>query len=434
MFMDYSGVIIPQPIALIDYNIHFPLIVEKSLDAGLNMSIYADKHSKPFVVVDWIFSMGYVNTRPELLPFIQAILFNNGTYKYNAKALREYVDFYGASLFLRVHANFSKLRLFVPNRYAQRLLALVEHIFNVDIMPNPQQFAILKNRILTQHAIQIEKNDYRAACELELALHGAKSPYNVGYNAEDLQSVEEIEVINFFQQLVREKLYHIFIAGKPMANLVQRLAQYFANYKPASYPERFAIPSSEIRLQNKHLPAYRSDENGTQVSIQMGCRIVDNDHEDFVGIKVLNTAFGGYFGSRLMQYIREQKGYTYGIYSEISSYLFHSNWEIHAQVNSEHRDQCIEDIYQCMRVLQTELIETEELLDIKNNLIRKLLKSLQNPLNIIHTYQQLLLKQKGLDDFSLYAEYIRQVSSAQLMQLAQRYLSPEAFVVITALG
>lgn len=424
---------IPQPYPLTELEIKLPDLQQLVLTRGLPISIYRDEFSKAFVVIDWVFNWGYVDGRAELVPFVQRILFNNGIKSYSPTELREYVDFYGASLNLGVSANFSQLRLFVPSRYALRLLQLVRALLSEEVLVNPKQFASLKTRIVTQHAIQLEKNDYRATRELNRALHGIKSPYNRGYSLEDLQKVEEAEVLDFLNQL-RGKLYHIFVAGKPSQSLVDRICQDFANKKPSSYPRAQAVPPMQITPYHKHLPAYIPEMKGNQVSIQMGRRIVHNEHADFWGLQILNIAFGGYFGSRLMQYIREEKGYTYGIYSNISSYLFHSNWRIRTKVNAEYRDLCIEDIGYCMRQLQTQAIQNEELQDVQNYLIKNTLKSIQNPIGVIHTYEQLALKRKDLRYFQQLVEYIRNIKSATLQSLAKKYLRPEDFVVITALG
>lgn len=424
---------LPSLKALTDIKIQLPPLEQKILAKGIPMSIYSDKHSKGFVLIDWMFSLGYVNTRPELVPFLAKILFTNGTSKYKPSELREYVDFYGATLYWSIYANFSQLYLFVPNRYVGKLLQLVEHIFEADIMDNPVQFANLKTRILAQYAIQVEKNDYRAARELTKALNGKTSPYNYDYSADSLAEVEQSEVIDFFRQL-RTQLYHIFIAGQPTASLLEQLEKSFAKHQRANYPKAQNIPDLHIPIFRKHLPAYREERNSSQVSIQMGCRLVQHNHQDFLGLQVLNTVLGGYFGSRLMQYIREEKGYTYGIYSNIASYLFHSNWQIRTQVNAEHRDQCIEDIIYCMQNLQKQSIDSTELTNIQNYLLKNLLKSLQTPLSIIHTYKQLFLRQKEIADFYRWADYIRQVTPQELQQLAQTYLQAEKFVTITALG
>lgn len=422
---------IPKPHPLTELKFQFPQPRQLATQLGLPLTIYRDAQSKAFVVIDWMFSLGYVNGCAAWVPFVQEVLFTHGSSRYSPAELREYVDFYGASLQLSVYANFSQLRLFVPSRYAPQLLALSCHLLSAKLNSKPKQFARLQARLLAQHRVQLEKNDYLASKELERSLHGPKSPYNSSYSLEDLQGVEESRVLEFFYSL-RSQLYQIFLSGKPTDSLIAKMLKSFAHLQPAPYPEAQFVPPRVVKVQHRHLPARHA--GGTQVSIQLGRRIVDHTHADAWGLQVLNTALGGYFGSRLMQSIREEKGYTYGIYSQIVSYLFHSNWQIRTQVNAEYRDLCIAEILKCMQTLHTQALAEHELLDVKNYLIKNLLKSMQNPLSIMHSYQQLFLKRKNLNYFQQWLNYIRQIDSATLQALAQKYLRAEQFSVITALG
>ena len=83
--------------------------------------------------------------------------------------------------------------------------------------------------------------------------------------------------------------------------------------------------------------------------MRIGCPMFGRQHEDFTGMYVLNTILGGYFGSRLMANIREDKGYTYNIYSSHDAMRYGGYFCVASDVGNEFVEDTVKQIYLEMR-------------------------------------------------------------------------------------
>jgi predicted Zn-dependent peptidase len=170
-----------------------------------------------------------------------------------------------------------------------------------------------------------------------------------------------------------------------------------------------------------------NDANGVQGAIRLARPFVSRHHPDFKGAQVLNTLLGGFFGSRLMDNIREDKGYTYGIYSFLQNHLQDSAWVVSTEAGREVCEATIQEVYLEMKKLREGTIPEDELMMVKNYLIGTILGDLDGPFQIIGRWKNLVLN--GLDKsyFEDSVRTIKQISGKELSELANRYLVEEDF-------
>jgi predicted Zn-dependent peptidase len=144
-------------------------------------------------------------------------------------------------------------------------------------------------------------------------------------------------------------------------------------------------------------------------------------------MQVLNTLFGGFFGSRLMSNIREDKGYTYVIHSYFQNHIAESALMISTEAGKEVCEDTVKEVYNEMALLRDELVSEEELLLVKNYLIGSILGDLDGPFHIIGRWKNVVLNELPQDYFYTSVDAIKKVSQADLQALANRYLQPETF-------
>jgi predicted Zn-dependent peptidase len=184
------------------------------------------------------------------------------------------------------------------------------------------------------------------------------------------------------------------------------------------------------------LPSHRAEEkkyriindpNGVQGAIRMGTPFPNRHHPDFLKTMVLNNLFGGFFGSRLMSNIREDKGYTYGIYSYLENHIQQSAWVISTEVGKDVYEAAIVEVYKEMGRLRNEPIEKEELSLVRNFMMGSILGDLDGPFQILNRWKNIILN--GLDESYFYNQIqtIRTVTDKELQELANKYLQPEKF-------
>ena len=142
---------------------------------------------------------------------------------------------------------------------------------------------------------------------------------------------------------------------------------------------------------------------------------------------ILNNIFGGFFGSRLMSNIREEKGYTYGISSYIQNHIHYSAWVVSTEAGKKVSEATVEEIYKEMELLREEAVDDEELLLVKNYMMGTNLGDLDGPFQVIARWKNLVLH--SLDEGYFYDSMntIKSVTPEELQELAKKYLVNDAF-------
>jgi predicted Zn-dependent peptidase len=150
-------------------------------------------------------------------------------------------------------------------------------------------------------------------------------------------------------------------------------------------------------------------------------------HPDFMKVQVLNTLFGGFFGSRLMANIREDKGYTYGIHSYLQNNMQQSAWLISTEAGKDVCEAAVSEVYKEMKLLREELVDEEELMLVRNYMIGLILGDLDGPFQIMARWKNIILNK--LDERYFYdtINTIKTIQAEELRELARKYLNPDEF-------
>ncbi|MEG0033554.1 MAG: pitrilysin family protein, partial [Mucinivorans sp.] len=179
------------------------------------------------------------------------------------------------------------------------------------------------------------------------------------------------------------------------------------------------LPTSE----GLHRDIWR--EGVTQSSIRMGCLMPGKSSIDFIPLQLLTTVLGGYFSSRLMQNLREERGYTYGVYAGLATLRYASYMAIQCEVASEVQADAIEQIKYEIRRLTTEKISSEELAMAKNTIIGELMRLVDGPFGIADITIENLQSGVADDYINTFLARISSTTSDELLALAARYFDPE---------
>lgn len=141
----------------------------------------------------------------------------------------------------------------------------------------------------------------------------------------------------------------------------------------------------------------------------------------------MNILFGGFFGSRLMANIREDKGYTYGIHSYLLNNMHDNGWMISTEAGRDVSEATIAEVYKEMELLRNEPVDKEELMLVKNFMIGTILADLDGPFHVIGRWKNIILNGLPQDYFDKTIQHIKNISAAALQKTAQDYLNPNAF-------
>jgi predicted Zn-dependent peptidase len=170
-----------------------------------------------------------------------------------------------------------------------------------------------------------------------------------------------------------------------------------------------------------------NDDNAVQGAIRLAQSFPNRHHPDFKKVIVLNNLFGGFFGSRLMSNIREEKGYTYGIHSYLQNHLQESAWMVSTEAGKDVCEATIEEVYKEMERLRTEPVDAEELLLVQNYMMGSILGDLDGPFHIMAKWKNMILNNLPEDYFYQSVQAIKETNATEMMEMANKYLKQDAF-------
>ncbi len=351
-------------------------------------------------------------------------LLKNGTSTKTAFQINEHFEYYGAYCNRACYNETATLSLHTLTKYLPELLPLMKEIITDSIFPE-QELAVYKQNSRQKLIVSQQKCDFVANRLIDAYLYGEQHPYGKYTVAADFDIITTDDLKKHFQQYYVSGQCVIFVAGKLPVDLFDQFNKQFGdlilstNHPPQNTNNVVAAAQKKYRITN--------DANGLQGAIRIARPFPGRHHPDYMKVMMLNAVFGGFFGSRLMNNIREEKGYTYGIHSHIQNHLQDTAWVISTEAGKDVSEATVEEVYKEMKILREELIDDEELLLVRNYMIGTILGDLDGPFHIIGRWKNIILNNLNEHYFYETIKTIRDISAAELQVLAKKYLKPEDF-------
>ncbi|MGH2645595.1 MAG: M16 family metallopeptidase, partial [Chitinophagaceae bacterium] len=233
-------------------------------------------------------------------------------------------------------------------------------------------------------------------------------------------------LLDFYKKYYTFNHCKIFIAGKTPEHLDALLNKFFGK-DPWNGEQQ--ITQNDFPVQSAAEKKYRitNDPNGVQGAVRIARSFPNRYHPDVPKMQVLNTVLGGYFGSRLMSNIREEKGYTYGIFSALYAYNKGGLFGILTEAGREVTEATVTEAYKEMQRLCDDLIPEEELGLVRNYMAGGILGDLDGSFKVIRRWKNLILSGRNEDYFYNAIDIIKTISAKELQELAQKYFVKDDF-------
>jgi predicted Zn-dependent peptidase len=381
-----------------------------------------DAGAEEVLSLEWVFYAGNWFEDQNLVAASANFLLKNGTTKKSAFQVNEHFEYYGSYLNRACYNETATVSLHCLNKHIAELLPVVRELLTDSIMPE-QELAIYLQNMKQRLKVNLKKSDFIAGRLIDSYLYGEHHPYGKYTRDEDFDKLNRQQLLDFYNKYYQQGKFVIFVAGRLPANLEPLLNEYFGDLGNNK------IQAGPIALKSSEEKKFRvtNDKDGVQGSIRIARPFPNRHHPDFLKIQVLNSLFGGFFGSRLMSNIREDKGYTYGIHSYLQNHIHESAWMISTEAGKDVCEAAIIEIYKEMKTLREEPVDDEELLLVRNFMMGSILGDLDGPFQIIARWKNIILN--GLDENYFYNSIntIKTISAEELQGLAQKYLKPEEF-------
>lgn len=413
----------PPTVSPVDVEFKLPPCSQRTLDNGIPLYAVNDC-MEPVVQVELVFAAGAWYEAKKSVAQATAALIKSGTSTKTSLQINEAFEQYGASVKAGAGNDWAFFSVSCMTRHLGKLLPLMAELLADTQFPQHELDIYIQNA-KQRLSVQLKKSDFVANRLIDQYLFGAGHPYGKYTHMEDLDQIGRDDLLQHVQRHFHPANCRIFMAGQFGDAETELVNQYFGQVttkQAASLPPEYQVAAAaekKYRVTN--------DPTGVQGAIRLLRDFPEKHHPDFTPMIVLNTLFGGYFGSRLMSNIREDKGYTYGIHSLMYNNVFSSAYLITTEAGRDVCEATLEEIYKEMKRLQDEPVGDEELALVKNYLLGSILGDLDGAFHIIQRWKNIILnnftEQRFYDNIRIY----KSITPAELQDLANRYLKREDF-------
>ncbi len=407
-------------------NINYTKAIHSSLKNGI--PLYTLKaRSEEVIKLDLLFEAGTWYQKSSLIASFTNSLLGEGTTEMSSAEISEKLDFYGAYLYANTEKDLASVSLFCQSKHFAEVIKIL-----ADIVKNPifsdEEFSTLLNKRKEQFLVESGKVKTIAHKEFQKVIFGNNYPYGNYAELNDFVLLQRTDLLEFYNSYYHSNNCRIIISGyvedKTIELLDKHLGQNDWQREKIIGKNDFTLTSSE----NKMYVIEKKDS--VQSAIRVGKLLFNKTHPDYMRTQVLNTVLGGYFGSRLMTNIREDKGYTYGIGSMLGSLLHAGFFTIITETGSEYAAKTIDEIKYEMQKLQTKKISSSELDRVKNYMLGELVRSFDGPFEMSDSFKSLLEYDLSYDYIDKFIETIQVTSPDELIDLANKYLDFDTMKVV----
>ena len=376
--------------------------------------------SQEIVKIEFIFKAGMYHQAASLIASSTNNLLEVGSKSYSANQISDGIDFYGSFLELHVEQDFAIVSLFSLNKYLNESLKFIEELIKYPTFPDDEFKLYITNK-KQNHFINSQKGDVLVRRKFSQLLYGEKHPYGLTVADNDFDRINISEIKDFFSQYYTSNNCTIIASGNLPDSITETLNSFFGEKKWGQtndliLPKSYSI---ETTKQQKHF-IYKED--AIQSAIRVGRVLFNKTHPDYFKFQVLNAILGGYFGSRLMANIREDKGFTYGIGSGVVNLVNTGSFYISTEVGNNVTNQTLIEIYKEIKILREKLVSVDELETVRNYILGQFLRSVDGPFALADKFKAIWEYNLDYSYFDLYFNAIKTVTPNDIIDLANKYL------------
>jgi zinc protease len=407
----------------VEFNLQLKPYQKFSLTNGV--PVYCvDAGAQEVVQIELVFYAGNWFEQQKSVAAAVNYLLKNGTSKKSAFEINEEFEYYGAYCNRSCFNETAVVSLSTLSKQLPAILPVVREMIT-DSVFTETELDVYKQNSKQRLKVNLQKCDFVATRLIDAYLFGEEHPYGKYTNPDDLDALTSPILKDFFNQYYLNGQCVIFVSGKLPVDIEAQLNSSFGDLSLKPFNNQLSTIIQSPAAEKKY--RIQNDAAGVQGAIRIARHFPNRHHPDFMKVMVLNTVFGGFFGSRLMSNIREDKGYTYGIHSYVQNHIHESAWMISTEAGKDVCEATIEEVYKEMQLLREELIEEEELSLVRNYLIGTILGDLDGPFHIMGRWKNLVLNDLDGDYFYRSIETIKTITADELQELAKKYLNPEDF-------
>ncbi len=350
-----------------------------------------------------------------------------GTATRSGAEIADAIDFAGARLAPRISEHYTGIELLAISSRLPDLLPLVEDMA-VNALYSPEAVAVTARKLAGALSTKMARVAYPAACALQSAMTGPGHRAALTELPQQIADTTAAEVLTARDTIIGSGRVHAFLAGNYDEKVLSAARRLVESLPAASAVSPIKLvpytPATPSRLDLPHPGAL-------QAAVAMGIPTIGRDHPDYIPLRLAVIALGGYFSSRLMTNIREEKGLTYGINSYLLGTLEGASMRVSAQCDKANVEQVIDETRAEIISLATDPPRGDELHRLKLNAWTALAATVDSPLSMMNYYVTALDVGTGVDYFGRQLRVIETLTPDDIARVAATYLDTRNMSVVT---
>ncbi len=378
--------------------------------------------------MEFTFKAGQVKEFIPLLASTTNMMLTEGSVNYSSEELNRLLDYYGVFSNTGSEKDRAGIVLFFLSKHIDKVLELSREILFNPVFPETELHSLLNKR-LRWYLVNREKVNNLANDQFYESIFGKQHQYGHKIDETDFERISQALVADFHTKYYTPANMAVIISGRIHNKSIELLNHYFGGLdtKNIYYEETENVLKGEKRKK-----VHITKKEAVQVAIKIGSSTINKRHPDYQGLKILDSVLGGYFSSRLMKNIREEKGFTYGISSSVTSLDLAGYKVISTEVDKKNLQKTIDEIYKEIALLQKTPVGKEEMSIVRNYMSGEMLRMFDGPFALAESFKSIW--EFGLDNSYYYnfAEKIRTIEPDEITELARTYYNIDDLYQVTA--
>ena len=414
----------PPPLDSNEFN--FPNITENVLDNGLEV-VVIEQPNMPIISLD-VYLAGGGTAAPQDLPGLASMtgsLITRGTDSLSAQDIAGAIEQVGGAV--GSGGGSDSLQLGVFALIEDRELAF-------DLLAD-----MTLNADFPEEEVERERAQRVSALEANLASPGFVAgrtfsktlyeghPYGNAVTFDSLEAISRDDIVAFYNSRRQPDNAVLIIAGAitteaGLAYAERHFADWEGSAEAISYPALPEISGQQILLVDR--------PGSTQAEFRLGNIAIQGASLDYFPARVMNHVLGGTFSSRLVQNIREEKGYTYSIGSGFSYPADIGTFQVSAAVRNDVIAAALDEVFKEIERIQTEALTDEEINNARDGIVGEWVFGLETYQDFVEAVASYKIRGVELDRLNKWLGYIKDVSKQDLLDVANSYIHPEDFIIV----
>lgn len=358
-----------------------------------------------------------------MVPSFTLQMLQEGTRNKTDHEIGDLLDFHASEIGIHLSYTQEGINLLSTKKHIFQVLPTFLDLFQSCTFP---ELILEKRKKQRKLSLQLdyEKSSVRSSILFRKALFGEDHYFGAETKEAHIDVIDRSLLENYYQNLLWNEL-EIFISGNFSNSELDLLINQLDS-----------IPNRKTTINNSSIPPQTSitlveeREDALQSSIRIGSWSIPKTHPDFQALSIFNTILGGYFGSRLVKNIREDKGHTYGISSNLAEIGDFNYWIIGADVAKSHRDQVLAEIKIEIQKLASDPISSEELEIVRNYLIGQMLSRFSTPFDLVDRFKSVHFSGLDLQYYQEKLNFLKTFTGEQIQKVGRRYFNTEDLIEV----